>query len=154
MAREIAYFGAGCFWGVEFKFSKVNGVISTSVGYMGGDESSGEVKYEEVGRLGHAETVKIVFDSSKISYNKLLKNFWEIHNPTTKDRQGWDIGKQYRSSIFYTSLNQKKEAIESLSEAQKIFKRKIVTEIVRSGRFYMAEEHHQKYLEKKGKDTC
>ena len=156
MKSETAIFGAGCFWHIELEFSKLLGVLKTEVGYMGGDESGEEVTYKEVctGRTGHVEVTKIEFDQKKITYKKLLEKFWEIHDPSQLNRQGLDIGKQYRSVIFCTTEKQKKEAEESLKEMQKKTKNKIVTKIEKAGKFYKAEEYHQKYLIKKGRNTC
>ncbi|MEK6898576.1 MAG: peptide-methionine (S)-S-oxide reductase MsrA [Nanoarchaeota archaeon] len=147
---EEAIFAAGCFWGVEYAFAKVKGVISAESGYTGGVVVG--PNYEQVcsGKTGHAEAVKVVFDSDKISYTELLRVFWKCHNPTTMNRQGADVGSQYRSAIFYTSEKQKKEALKSREELQKKLDRKIVTEISKAGVFYRAEEYHQKYAEKNG----
>ncbi|MDD3985271.1 MAG: peptide-methionine (S)-S-oxide reductase MsrA [Methanobacterium sp.] len=151
-----ASFAAGCFWGVEAIFRSLKGVISTSVGYMGGiiDDPT----YEDVclGLTGHAETVEIIYDPFKISYKKLLETFWNKHDPTTKNRQGHDIGSQYRSIIFYYDNEQKKLAMESkkkLEESDK-YKQSIVTEIIPKTTFYPAEDYHQQYLEKHGKRFC
>jgi peptide-methionine (S)-S-oxide reductase len=154
MANEIAYFGAGCFWGVEAEFSKVEGIISTRVGFMGGNVA--EPSYEKVcgGDTGHVEVVKVEFDSEKVSYKELLDVFWKIHNPTTKDKQGPDVGSQYRSVIFYFDDKQRKEAQESMLKKQEEFGGRVVTSIIPSEEFYEAEEYHQKYLEKTGKKIC
>jgi peptide-methionine (S)-S-oxide reductase len=152
--KQVALFGAGCFWGVQSEFDKVEGVLKTEVGYMGGDEGAKEISYEEVctGLTGHVEVVKVTFDSSKVEYIKLLDLFWEIHNPTTLNRQGLDIGTQYKSVIFYIDSEQKSKAMKSLKERQrKLGKKKIVTEIVKVQKFYMAEDYHQKYNEKHGR---
>ncbi|MEK6826538.1 MAG: peptide-methionine (S)-S-oxide reductase MsrA [Nanoarchaeota archaeon] len=154
MKKEIATFGAGCFWHVEYAFSRVKGVLSTTVGYMGGDEKKYlNPTYKEVcsDRTGHAEVVQVEFDPSKVSYGDLLQVFWNNHNPTTLNRQGFDIGTQYRSVIFYHSQQQKKVAEKSRKEVQVTYKKKIVTEIVPAGKFFKAEEHHQKYFQKHGK---
>jgi peptide-methionine (S)-S-oxide reductase len=153
---EIASFAAGCFWGVEAAFRELKGVISTSVGYMGGhtqDPTYGDVC---TGTTGHAETVQVTFDPSKISYNKLLETFWNKHDPTTKNRQGPDIGEQYRSIIFYHSEEQKKLAIASKEklEASGRYRNPVVTEIIPAPKFYPAEEYHQQYLEKRGRKFC
>jgi len=146
--KEKARFAAGCFWGVQKEFDKIKGVISTSVGYSGG--KSKNPIYEEVGsgKTGHAESIEIVFDSSKVSYEKLLDVFWKIHDPTTPNRQGLDIGSQYRSIIFYANKDQKNIAVKSKNQKQKKSNKKIVTEIIRADRFYPAEEYHQKYYQK------
>lgn len=156
MAIERAAFAAGCFWSKEFKFSKLKGVISTQVGYMGGTTHE-NISYEKVssGKTGHAETVEVSYDNKKISYEQLLDEFWKMHDPTTKDRQGSDIGSQYRSIIFYYNSKQKDTAEKSKQERQKILgDKKIVTEIIPASIFHKAEEYHQKYLEKQGKNSC
>ena len=146
---EIAILALGCFWGPEIKFSKLNGVVRTEVGYCGG--SSSETNYEEVcsGKTNHAEVVKIEFDNSKISYEKILNYFFEIHNPTTLNKQGPDIGTQYRSEIFYLSEDQKKTATKVLKNYNEKFNGKIVTTISKIKNYCRAENYHQKYLEKK-----
>ena len=146
---EIAVLALGCFWGPEIKFSKLNGVVKTEVGYCGGNSS--ETNYEEVcsGKTNHAEVVKIEFDNSKISYEKILNHFFEIHNPTTLNKQGPDIGTQYRSEIFYLTENQKKIATNVLKNYDKKFDGKIVTTISKIKNYCKAEDYHQKYLEKK-----
>lgn len=150
MKTEIAIFAAGCFWGVEYTFSKIKGVISAESGYTGSVVVG--PSYEQVcsGKTGHAEAVKVVFDSDVVSYSDLLKVFWKFHNPTTINRQGPDVGSQYRSAIFYTSEKQKKQALESRQELQAKLGSKIVTEITKAGEFYRAEEYHQKYAERHG----
>ena len=146
---EIAVLALGCFWGPEIKFSKLNGVVRTEVGYCGG--SSSETNYEEVcsEKTNHAEVVKIEFDNSKISYEKILNHFFEIHNPTTLNKQGPDIGTQYRSEIFYLSEDQKKIATNVLKNYNEKFDGKIVTTISKIKNYCKAENYHQKYLEKK-----
>lgn len=147
---EKATFAAGCFWHVEAKFREIKGVKSVISGYTGGTKEN--PTYEEVSshKTGHAESVEITFDPKIVSYKELLKVFWKIHNPTTLNRQGLDIGNNYRSAIFYHDEKQKKEALESKREEQKNHKDKIVTEIIPATKFYKAEEYHQKYLEKHG----
>jgi peptide-methionine (S)-S-oxide reductase len=149
-------FGAGCFWGIQDAFDQVDGVTSTAVGYSGGQSEN--PTYEDVcsGQTGHAEVVKIEFDDSKVSFDKLLEVFWNIHDPTTLNRQGPDVGSQYRSVIFYNTDNQKKTATESKKnqESTKKFASQIVTEIVPATEFYPAEEYHQKYFQKKGISHC
>ena len=157
--KEIATFGAGCFWGVELLFSKTPGVLSTRAGYMGGDEKRYlNPTYEQVctDKTGYVEVVEMVFDSSKIIYEKLLDIFWENHDPTTLNRQGPDFGTQYKSVIFYHNDKQKKIAAKSLEKLQKKLgiKKKVVTQIVKAGNFFPAEEYHQKYLEKRGAESC
>jgi peptide-methionine (S)-S-oxide reductase len=153
---EKATFGAGCFWGVEAAFRRIPGVLSTSVGYLGG--SLEEPTYEDVcsGRTGHAEVVEVVFDPSKVSYDELLNVFWESHDPTTLNRQGPDIGAQYRSAIFFHSPEQESAAHTSKESLENTgrYKRPIVTEITPASRFYKAEEYHQRYLEKRGLAQC
>ena len=151
---EKAIFGAGCFWGVEAAFQKINGVIKTTVGYMGGDLKN--PTYEQVctDKTGHTEVIQIIYDSDQISYEKLLETFWEIHDPTQLNRQGPDVGKQYRSVIFYHDNKQKMIAEESKKQIQKIYSKEIVTEISPAREFYPAEEYHQKYLQKQGRTSC
>jgi peptide-methionine (S)-S-oxide reductase len=149
-----AMFGAGCFWGVEEKFRVLKRVKKTEVGYAGGDVENATYKQVCSGKTGHAEVVLIEFDSKKISFGELLEKFWEIHNPTTRNRQGWDIGSQYRSVIFYFNEKQKKEAEESLKKQEKKIGKKIVTEIVKVGLYCKAEGYHQKYVLKSGKNVC
>ncbi len=148
---ESVIFGAGCFWGVEKAFRKVKGVIDVTVGYAGGSVEN--PSYEEVcrGETGHAEVVKVDFDSTQVSYSELLKVFWSIHNPTTPNRQGPDRGSQYRSVILYTTPEQQTEAEQLKQEHSTLFDDPIVTEIVYATPFYRAEEYHQRYLEKKGR---
>ena len=149
---ETAVFGAGCFWHVQLEFSKIPGVIKTFAGYMGGLPKFQNPIYEEVctGKTGHVEVVQIIFDPKLISFKSLLEVFWKNHDPTQLNRQGPDIGTQYRSVIFYHSDKQKKEAQESLKEFQKTLSKKITTKILQAKQFYKAEEYHQNYLEKKG----
>ncbi len=151
---EKATFGAGCFWGVEATFRRLAGVKETAVGYEGG--SLKNPTYEDVctDRTGHAEVVQVTFDPDVISYHDLLNVFWENHDPTTKDRQGPDVGTQYRSVIFFHSKEQEEEAKLSREAAQKSFRRPIVTEIVAAKDFWRAEEYHQQYLEKRGLSHC
>ena len=141
-------FGAGCFWGVEYNFSKLEGVKEVLSGYSGGKTS--HPTYEQVcsNSTDHAEVVLIEFDESLISYKELLDSFWKKHDPTTLNRQGPDIGSQYRSAIFYFDEEQKNLAQESLNNLQQSLDRKIVTEISRADTFWRAEEYHQKYYEK------
>lgn len=152
---EIATFAAGCFWGVEDAFMKTKGVKSTRVGYTGGKLTN--PTYEDVctDRTGHAEAIQIKYDPKEISYRELLELFWSIHNPTTKNRQGPDIGTQYRSSIFYHTADQEKIAKEVKQELDNSkFQNKIVTEIVPASIFYPAEDYHQKYYQKIGGGSC
>ena len=153
MKKSKAIFAAGCFWSIQEEFDKVLGVISTKVGYTGG--SINNPSYEQVcsEETGHAEAIEIIFDSEKISFEKLLNIFWKIHNPTTLNRQGPDIGSSYRSAIFYTNDYQKEIAEKTKKKIQKNFEKQIVTEIEKASEFYPAEEYHQKY-NKKNKKTC
>jgi peptide-methionine (S)-S-oxide reductase len=151
---EKATFGAGCFWGVEAAFREVPGVIETSVGYSGGSFPNPTYKDVCSGETGHAEVVQVTFDPSKVSYKELLETFWAAHDPTTLNRQGPDVGSQYRSAIFFHSPEQEAESIASREEAQTRFKRPIVTEISPASEFYRAEEYHQRYLEKQGVAAC
>jgi peptide-methionine (S)-S-oxide reductase len=153
---EKATFGAGCFWGVEAAFRQIPGVVATRVGYTGGHTAN--PTYEAVcsHTTGHAEAVEVTFDPARASYAQLLDVFWAKHNPTTKDRQGLDIGSQYRSAIFFHSPEQQAAAERTKEEQQaKLhWPRKIVTEIVPALEFYEAEEYHQQYLEKQGRSSC
>lgn len=156
MRSEIAYFGAGCFWGVEAAFRKLEGVKSTAVGYQGGHTLY--PTYEDVcdGDTNHVEVVAVTFNPDQITYQQLLAAFWQNHNPTTPNRQGADIGTQYRSAIFYTSEKQQQLALASKAELEtnKSFSAPIVTEIVPATDFFIAEDYHQQYLEKRGLANC
>lgn len=147
-----ATFAAGCFWGVELNFSRLDGVVSTRVGYTGGHSDA--PTYEDIchTETGHAEAVEVVFDPKLISYEKLLDHFWDFHDPTTLNRQGPDVGSQYRSAIFYHDPEQERGARRSKSDADNAARwpGKIVSEITQAVQFWPAEEYHQKYLEKKG----
>ena len=153
---ELATFGAGCFWGVEATFRNVKGVKDVTVGYLGGTMPNPTYKDVCTGRTGHAEVVQVVYDPAEVSYAKLLDVFWENHNPTTLNRQGPDVGTQYRSAVFYHSEEQKRIAEESKAKlsASGKFSRPIVTEITPASDFYRAEEYHQRYLEKRGLASC
>ncbi len=146
---EIAILALGCFWGPEIKFSKLDGVTKTEVGYCGGNTQN--TTYKEVcsGVTNHAEVVKIEFDKNKISYEKILNFFFEIHNPTTLNKQGPDVGTQYRSEIFYVDKNQKSSAEKVLNIYNEKYNGKIVTQISEVKNYCTAEDYHQKYLEKK-----
>lgn len=153
---ETATFGAGCFWGVELKFSQVEGVISTMVGYMGGQTL--DPTYEEVctDTTGHAEVVQLEFDPQKVTYEDLVDKFFKIHDPTQLNRQGFDAGRQYRSVVFYHSETQKELAFkikENLNDSGK-YTKPVVTEIFEATQFYKAEEYHQQYLAKRGQGAC
>ena len=149
-------FGAGCFWGVEAAYRQIPGVLSTAVGYLGGTLEN--PTYHDVcsGRTGHAEVVQVEYDPSRLTYDDLLTVFWENHDPTTLNRQGPDVGTQYRSAIFYHDDAQKAAAIRSKEEREKSgrYRRPIVTEITPATEFYMAEDYHQQYLEKRGLSSC
>jgi peptide methionine sulfoxide reductase msrA/msrB len=154
---ETATFAAGCFWGVEYAFRKVPGILKTTVGYTGGDVK--DPTYEQVctHKTRHAEAVQVEFDPAKISYEKLLEIFWSIHDPTTVNRQGPDVGSNYRSAVFYNSPKQEKAAEDLRMELERSgkFRRPIVTEIAPAKEFYKAEDYHQQYFEKRGmKPKC
>lgn len=153
---EKATFGAGCFWGVEEAFRCVPGVVDTAVGFMGGTLAN--PTYEDVctGRTGHAEVVEVTYGPTQISYWELLNVFWQIHDPTTPNRQGPDVGTQYRSVIFYHTPQQEAAARESKEEMERTgrFRRPIVTAIEPAGTFWRAEEYHQRYLVKHGRGHC
>ena len=156
MTLAHAIFAAGCFWGVQAAFDAVPGVWSTRVGYTGG--SAVNPSYEQVcrGNTGHAEAVEIAYDPEQVSYDKLLDVFFSIHNPTTRDRQGPDIGHQYRSAVFYLNAEQKEAAVAKILELNRSgkFPAPIVTEIAPAKTFYPAEDYHQDYLKKQGLKTC
>lgn len=154
--QQQATFAAGCFWGVEARFAALDGVIETEVGYMGG--TLREPSYQEVctDRTGHAEVVQLTFDPEKISYEQLLAAFWQMHDPTTLNRQGPDVGSQYRSAIFYHTPAQQAEAEQSKAQmdASGVFAKPIVTLIEPATAFWRAEEYHQQYLAKRGVGSC
>ena len=147
-----ATFAAGCFWGIEAAFRSVKGVTATAVGYMGGSFENPTYPDVCTGKTGHAETVQVEYDPAQVSYEELLSVFWESHDPTTLNRQGPDIGTQYRSAIFYHTPEQKQAAVASKERLQNSgrYKSPIVTEITPALTFYRAEEYHQQYLEKRG----
>ena len=153
---EKATFAAGCFWGVEAAFRQLPGVVATRVGYTGGHTD--DPTYERVcsHTTGHAEAVEVTFDPERVSYEQLLDVFWTKHNPTTKNRQGFDIGDQYRSAVFFHSPEQQKaaERTKEAVEAKLHWPKKVVTQIVPAPEFYEAEDYHQQYLEKRGRSTC
>jgi peptide-methionine (S)-S-oxide reductase len=156
MSTEKATFGAGCFWGVEAVFRQINGVKDAIAGYAGGKTQN--PTYEDVCRdeTGHAEVVEMVFDPLEVSYAELLDVFWRSHDPTARNRQGPDVGSQYRSVVFYHSPEQKAAAEAKLAELEKSgrFRRPIVTQIESAPPFYRAEEYHQQYLAKHGRTHC
>jgi peptide-methionine (S)-S-oxide reductase len=149
-----ATFAAGCFWGIEAAFREIEGVLKTTVGYTGGTTADPSYKGVCSGTTGHAEAVTVWFDPAKVSYDDLLNTFWSIHDPTTKNRQGWDVGSQYRSAIFFADEEQERQAIASRDERQQNLTRPIVTQIVAAGPFYDAEDYHQRYFEKHGGAVC
>jgi peptide-methionine (S)-S-oxide reductase len=154
---QLATFAAGCFWGVEETFREIKGVKSTLVGYSGGWFENPTYRDVCSGKSGHAEAVQLEFDPNEVSYEDLLEIFWSIHNPTTKNRQGPDIGSQYRSMIAYHTAEQElaaKRSKEDLQRSGKLYGRRIVTEIVSASPFYKAEEYHQKYYQKRGGGSC
>ncbi|MDC3060840.1 MAG: peptide-methionine (S)-S-oxide reductase MsrA [Pseudomonadota bacterium] len=145
---EIAVLALGCFWGPEKKFSKIEGIVETEVGYCGGKVPG--VTYKEVcsGETEHAEVVKLTFDAEKISYEKIIEYFFDFHDPTTLNRQGPDIGSQYRSEIFFYDEEQKRISLSIIEKISKKFDKKIVTQVSGIKNYTKAEEYHQKYLEK------
>jgi len=151
-----ATFGAGCFWGVEAAFQEVPGVTATAVGYLGGTLENPTYKDVCSGRTGHAEVVEVEYDPAQVSYEQLLDVFWNSHNPTTLNRQGPDVGDQYRSAIFFHDAEQQAIATASKEHLDKSGKlsRPVVTEITPASQFYRAEEYHQQYLEKRGVKHC
>jgi peptide-methionine (S)-S-oxide reductase len=154
---QMATFAAGCFWGVEEAFHQVKGVKSTIVGYTGGWFENPTYKDVCTHRSGHAEAVQIQFDSNEVTYEQLLDVFWSIHDPTTKDRQGPDVGSQYRSMIAYHTLEQEllaKKSKANLEKSSQLGEDTIVTEIVPASTFYKAEDYHQKYYQKRGGGSC
>ncbi len=150
MKTQTAIFAAGCFWGVEDKLRKTTGVVDTVVGYTGGEVENPTYRLVCTNTTGHAEAVKVTFDPEKISYEQLVRQFFELHNPTTPDRQGPDVGSQYRSAIFYQNEEQREiaEKVKNELNASEKFRHAIVTEIVPAGDFYEAEDYHQQYYAK------
>ena len=149
-----AMFGAGCFWGVQYNFDQIKGVVETEVGYAGGHTENPTYKEVCTDKTGHAEVVHLRYDPEVVSYEELLKFFWENHDPTTLNRQGPDVGSQYCSVIFYYDDEQKIVAEKSKQELSAKYSNPIVTEIVPASTFYKAEEYHQKYFEKTGQKVC
>lgn len=151
-----ATFAAGCFWGVEATFRQIPGVISTRVGYTGGHFNDPSYKDVCTDRTGHAEAVEVDYDPAKVSYDDLLRVFWENHDPTQLNRQGPDWGTQYRSAIFYHSPEQEQAARAAKAKLEKSgqYSRPLVTEITPASTFYQAEDYHQQYLEKRGVASC
>ncbi len=156
METKLATFAAGCFWGVQDGFDMIDGVTKTTVGYTGGHTN--DPSYEDVcsHTTGHAEAVEVEYDPSKVSYEKLVRAFYGMHNPTTMNRQGPDVGDQYRSAIFFHTDEQKKiaETIKKELDASGKYSDPIVTEITQAPKFYRAEEYHQKYFQKHGVSAC
>jgi len=154
MKREKATFAAGCFWGVEGAFANLSGVLATQVGYTGGAMEN--PSYEDVctGTTGHAESVQVEYDADQISYQALLGHFFSVHDPTTLNRQGPDVGSQYRSAIFYHEEGQRRCAEEIMHRLQASLSKRMVTQLVPAGPFYPAEEYHQGYLAKRGLSFC
>jgi peptide-methionine (S)-S-oxide reductase len=156
VASETALFGAGCFWGVEATFRQIPGVLATSVGYAGG--TTDNPTYEQVctDRTGHAEVVQVTYDPARVAYEDLLRVFWDNHDPTTRNRQGPDVGTQYRSVIFVGSPGQRAAAVASRDarQASGRYRNPIVTEIEAAPTFHPAEEYHKRYLEKRGLASC
>ena len=154
--KEIASFAAGCFWGVEARFRDLDGVLDATVGYMGGTTSNPSYRDVCAGDTGHAEAVQLAYDPDAISYQALLDVFFEMHNPTTMNRQGPDRGTQYRSAIFYHEESQRDAALKKIDALEKAgrWQDSIVTQIEPAGEFWRAEEYHQRYLEKNGGAYC
>jgi peptide-methionine (S)-S-oxide reductase len=154
--EKNATFGAGCFWGVEAAYRQIPGVLSTRVGYLGGTMENPTYRDVCSGQTGHAEVVEVTYDSDRLTYEDMLTVFWDNHNPTTLNRQGPDIGTQYRSAIFYHDDEQKAAAIASKEERDRSgkYRNPIVTEITPASAFYEAEDYHQQYLEKRGLSSC
>jgi peptide-methionine (S)-S-oxide reductase len=153
---DTATFGAGCFWGIEAAFRQVSGVVSTAVGYIGGGTDDPSYRQVCTGRTGHAEVVQVEYDPERLSYDDVLSVFWDNHDPTTRDRQGPDVGTQYRSAIYFHDAGQEATARASKDELEAAgrFRRPIVTEISPAATFWAAEDYHQQYLEKRGLSTC
>lgn len=156
MMLSKAIFAAGSFWEVQSAFEKLPGIIATVIGYIGGNIENPSYLEVSTGNTGHAQAVEIVFDPEQITYNELLDTFFSIHNPTTPNRQGEDYGSQYRSAVFYISEEQKQQALAKimLLNTSQRYRQPIVTEVTKAGRFWTAEEHHQKYLQKPGQTCC
>lgn len=151
-----ATFGAGCFWGVEAAFMQIEGVTDAISGYSGGTTVNPTYKDVCTGKTGHAEVVEVTYDPSRVTYEQLLDAFWKMHDPTTRDRQGPDVGSQYRSVIFHHDEAQRRaaEASKAAQDASKLYRGPIVTLIQPAGPFYEAEDYHQRYLEKRGMVSC
>ncbi len=156
MGKKTASFAAGCFWGVEARFREIPGVIDAAVGYMGG--ASDQPTYQQVcsGTTGHAEVVQLLFDDTRVRYTELLDVFFALHNPTTLNRQGPDFGSQYRSAVFWHSAEQQRQAEQKITEinASGKWQDPVVTQVAEAGKFWRAEEYHQRYMEKNGGGYC
>ena len=156
MTEKTASFAAGCFWGVEARFREITGVIDAAVGYMGGETDNPNYQQVCSGNTGHAELVQLLFDDTRVSYAELLDAFFALHNPTTRDRQGPDFGNQYRSAVFWHDAEQREEAEKKMAEldASGKWRDPVVTQLAEAGRFWRAEEYHQRYLEKNSGGFC
>jgi peptide-methionine (S)-S-oxide reductase len=156
MSEKTASFAAGCFWGVEARFREIPGVIDAAVGYMGGETDNPSYQQVCTGNTRHAESVQLLFDDTRVSYGELLDAFFALHNPTTLDRQGPDFGNQYRSAVFWHGSEQRAEAEKKITElnASGKWRDPVVTEVAKAGKFWRAEEYHQRYLEKNGGGFC
>jgi methionine-S-sulfoxide reductase len=154
MQIQTAVFGAGCFWGVQAYFDEVPGVVKTTVGYTGGHTANPTYEQVCMHNTGHAEVAQIEFDSAQINYPDLVRHFFRMHDPTQVNRQGPDVGDNYRSAIFYTNEEQKQQAEEVKKAVQKNFEKPIATEITKASQFYPAEEYHQKFFQKTGTGAC
>jgi peptide-methionine (S)-S-oxide reductase len=152
--RQTAIFAAGCFWGVEADFRDIPGVLDAEAGYTGGITENPSYREVCTGRTEHAEAVRVTFDADAVSYDTLVDAFWDLHDPTQLNRQGPDVGTQYRSAVFYTDDAQRDTAQASKARAQTRFSRPIVTQILPATPFFRAEDYHQRYLEKQGLRTC
>jgi len=151
---ETATFGAGCFWGVEAAYRQIQGVKSTRVGYAGGDTENPTYKDVCSGTTNHAEVVEVTFDPARVSYEELLDVFWANHDPTQVNRQGPDVGTQYRTVVFFHSPEQEKSALASRDSLKETLERPIATQVVPAESLWEAEDYHQQYLEKRGLSTC
>ncbi len=150
MKKEIAVLAGGCFWGVEELIREIPGVLKTDVGYCGGETNQPVYNTVKTGQTGHAEALQVEFDSEVLDYSVLLEHFFKLHDPTTKNQQGNDIGTQYRSVIFYSSDSQKEKAVEMIKRVDQsgVWKRPVVTEVIPLTQFFLAEDYHQDYLKK------
>jgi methionine-S-sulfoxide reductase len=154
MKTQRAIFAAGCFWGVQYYFDQVPGIVKTTVGYTGGHTENPTYDQVCTHTTGHAEAVEIEFDPEQVSYKMLLMQFFRMHDPTQLNRQGPDVGDNYRSAIFYTDEEQHKEAVQVRNETQERINKPVVTEISKAGPFYAAEAYHQKFTERTGMGMC